>query len=57
MTTQITIGGSYTHTLHGNCIVLNQNKNGYWIQVWGGPCGDKLYTFKGIRAEDLKSRS
>jgi hypothetical protein len=54
--TEIRIGGSYTHKLHGRCIVIRKNRNGYWIQTWGGPSGDKVYTFKGIAAEDL-SRS
>jgi hypothetical protein len=54
--TEIKVGGSYKHTVHGNCIVIYQNRGGYWIQVWGGPCGDKKYTFKGIKATDLSER-
>jgi hypothetical protein len=53
---EIQIGGSYVHTLFGNCIVLYRNSRGYWIQCWGGPSGDKLYTHKGIKASDLKPR-
>jgi hypothetical protein len=48
------IGRTATHKLHGRCVVLYKNRNGYWISVWGGPRGDKLYTFKGIKAEDLE---
>jgi len=40
----------------GPCVVTHHNRRGYWISVWGGPCGDKLYTFKGIDAGDLRSR-
>lgn len=53
---EIRIGKCYQHTLHGSCVVTFHNRNGYWIQCWGGINGDKLYTFKGIRAEDLSPR-
>lgn len=54
--TEIRVGGSYNHAIHGNCIVTLKNKNGFWIQVWGGPSGDKVYTFKGISASELKGK-
>lgn len=49
----ITIGRCYVHKLHGECVVVLKNRNGYWIQVWDGRSGDRLHTFKGIRAADL----
>ena len=51
--TEIKIGGSYSHRVHGRCVVLCKNRRGYHIQVWGGISGDKLYIFKGISADDL----
>lgn len=54
--TEIRIGGCYTHKLHGRCVVTYKNRGGYWIQVWGGISGDKVYTFKGVKEEDLSER-
>lgn len=55
--TEIRIGGCYAHKTHGSCVVTHHNSRGYWIQVWGGTCGDKLYTFKGIAGDDLSPRN
>lgn len=58
---EVRIGGSYRHegkyVSHGNCIVIGENRLGFKIQVWGGPNGDKVYTFSGIKHAELKERS
>ena len=57
MSDEIKVGGFYIHAgkyvSHGKCIVLAKNRLGFKIQVWGGIEGDKLYTFSGIKAEEL----
>ena len=51
----IKIGWRYSHKTHGQCVVTHRNRAGFWIQVWGGISGDKLYTFKGIDGADLST--
>ena len=34
--TEIKVGGTYRHKLHGSCVVVRINREGCWIQVWGG---------------------
>lgn len=50
---EVQIGRVYNHAGFGQCTVVLRNRRGFWIQVWGGPDGDKLYTFKEINAADL----
>ncbi len=54
---EIVIGQTYRHAVHGNCVVVYGNSRGFWIQVWGGISGDKLYTFKGVKPEELSPRN
>lgn len=50
---EIRIGSCYTHTVYGPCVVTHKTLKGYWVEIWGGPNMDQLYTFKGVSATDL----
>lgn len=53
---EVQIGRCYNHKGFGHCIVTHKNRNGFWVLCWGGPAGDKAYTFKGITAADLSPK-
>jgi hypothetical protein len=52
------VGECATHKTLGNCVIrrLFPASGAAWVEVWGGPCGDKLMLFKGQRIEDLAPR-
>lgn len=51
-------GDCATHRILGNCIVLRvfPKSGACWLEVWGGPCGDKKIRFRGQRLSDLSPR-
>ena len=54
---EVKTGAYLIHKYLGGCTVLKVFKSGaVWIQVWGGPNGDKLITFRGQRVEDLSKK-
>lgn len=50
----VKIGYSYVHAVFGPCVVTLRTRKGFWVECWGGPCGDKLYVFKGVSASELR---
>ena len=54
---EVQVGRCYDHKGFGHVIVCRRTRNGFWVLTWGGPGGDKQYTFKGINAADLTPKT
>jgi hypothetical protein len=52
------VGQCAAHKYLGNCVIVRlfPKSGAAWVEVWGGPNGDKLMLFKGQRIEDLAPR-
>lgn len=58
MGANLKVGDCATHKTLGNCIIMRlfPKSGAAWIEVWGGPCGDKKMLFKGQKIADLSPR-
>lgn len=57
--TALKIGDAVTHRTLGPCVIVRlfPRSGAAWIEVWGGPSGDKRMLFRGQRIEDLSPRT